>query len=913
MGWLTGWNLRRSHVINAAAGAGDHYQVCIKVYKTTGENGTETINGVTAGKVYVGSNCRDDFGDICFTGSNGTTVLDCWMQTFTSGTSAIFWVEVTDSLESVAQTIYVYYKKDDAVTTSNGVNTFILFDHLDSSSGWTLSSRATIANSKLTITPAGLAKGQFGYRTWTPITDYRVRYSYYADTNNAAVILAVRGSVQPVENVSCIGLGSPCVHEYDHYYSSFNFRFYSVSNISTGTTTIAKSSTPQFVTLTKVGSLYSVTRNDSPTKTCTDATPETGAYIVYGVTVTISSGSAVLDWLFISKYVNPEPEHSTWGSEETPILTLSASETLSFLELVISFRKTFLFEALLTLEVLFFPWYPKNIWELLHLIPTSQKRAELASKEETIQLSDLSTPAWCQPLIEGLSLAKNLLNNAYKSLTQTLDINNYSTSIVYKPLGQTIQLVESFFIAKLALLLDILKVRLSSSSLQDPEELLDEYPGAVTEQRLERVHPTSEAKLSAIGQCFTVPDPGYRVITKATFRLLKTGTPTGTIVARVYSMTGTYGSTGIPEDVPVDSQILAESDPFDVSQVSNSFTWKDFIFSGDSQILLQDQHYCIVLVVKSGTFDSTNFLRVSISGTDVHSGNLCYYLSSLWQVWSSRDTSFKVYGRPVAPNVRIVPILFSTSFETGNLIRLDTFGGNPLPSIVTSQHHHGSYSLYIYGNWTYTWAQKAIASNPVHVSAWIYKANSWSFYKPAYTITVRSQDGTLIASFCMEAATVSKMGVYYRNNSSYVTLDTDLDWPIEQWWQYELRVLTGAGTGEVKLWVNRTLKINLTGLNNADKGEPKYMELGTRGHSSGYGPDLYFDCVVASNEYIGMAGEPAPQEKFYTQILSLPGICLNRFTKWLFPSSNFSDVIISFSTKKVLKEQEWVLLREVED
>ena len=114
--WLSGWSYRKSHVINSATGAGTNYQVQIIVHKTTGSD--------SGSDVYVGTNVRDDFGDVRFTDNDGTTLLDYWMESYTSGTSAIFWVEVTDSLESSNQTIYVYYGKSDVTTTSNGTNTF---------------------------------------------------------------------------------------------------------------------------------------------------------------------------------------------------------------------------------------------------------------------------------------------------------------------------------------------------------------------------------------------------------------------------------------------------------------------------------------------------------------------------------------------------------------------------------------------------------------------------------------------------------------------------------------------------------------------------------------------------------------------------------------------------------------------
>jgi hypothetical protein len=126
---LTGWSYRKSHLITASAGAGTLYQVGIKVYKTTGTDGTEAVNGTTFGKVYVGSNCRADFGDIRFTTNDGTTLLDYWMETYTSGTSALFWVEVAGDLSTVDKTIYVYYGNSSATDASNGDNTFRLFDH----------------------------------------------------------------------------------------------------------------------------------------------------------------------------------------------------------------------------------------------------------------------------------------------------------------------------------------------------------------------------------------------------------------------------------------------------------------------------------------------------------------------------------------------------------------------------------------------------------------------------------------------------------------------------------------------------------------------------------------------------------------------------------------------------------------
>jgi len=119
MTWLTGWGLRKSHVINPSAGAGTLYPVKIIVHKGAGED--------SGANVYLGAHVRDDFRDVRFTDNDGETVLDCFMESYTSGSVATFWVEVADDLSSAAVTIYVYYDKSAETTiVSNAIAANIL-------------------------------------------------------------------------------------------------------------------------------------------------------------------------------------------------------------------------------------------------------------------------------------------------------------------------------------------------------------------------------------------------------------------------------------------------------------------------------------------------------------------------------------------------------------------------------------------------------------------------------------------------------------------------------------------------------------------------------------------------------------------------------------------------------------------
>ena len=126
MAWLSGWENRKSHVINYATGAGTGYQISVTVHFGSGSD--------SGSDVYLSGNCKTDFGDIRFTDDNGETELDYWMQDMTPSTSAIFWVKINDDLTSSNATIYIYYGNAGASTTSDGEDTFNFFDHFDGGS-----------------------------------------------------------------------------------------------------------------------------------------------------------------------------------------------------------------------------------------------------------------------------------------------------------------------------------------------------------------------------------------------------------------------------------------------------------------------------------------------------------------------------------------------------------------------------------------------------------------------------------------------------------------------------------------------------------------------------------------------------------------------------------------------------------
>ncbi|MHA1963522.1 MAG: DUF2341 domain-containing protein [Candidatus Thorarchaeota archaeon] len=124
-GWLSDWEIRKSHTMEGSLGAGNNYPVRLTVHYGSGiDSGAD---------VYCDTLCRTDFGDIRFTDDDGTTLLDYWTESFVASDHAIFWVEIADNLNT-SQDIYVYFGNPVATSVSNGTATFQFFDDFESGS-----------------------------------------------------------------------------------------------------------------------------------------------------------------------------------------------------------------------------------------------------------------------------------------------------------------------------------------------------------------------------------------------------------------------------------------------------------------------------------------------------------------------------------------------------------------------------------------------------------------------------------------------------------------------------------------------------------------------------------------------------------------------------------------------------------
>jgi hypothetical protein len=294
------WHFRKQHTVNAAAGAGTGYQVRINAHYLNGTDG--------GADVYFGGKCKGGFGDVRFTAMDGVTLLPYWMETPISG-NATFWVKISDNLTTQSAIIYLYYGNPAANSTSNGTATFDFFDDFTTDTGWTmdgasiscgtLNLEAQIgggSNYALKDRPDGYEAYRFRFRGATSAeTGYWQAYSrwpgYFPDGDQRYVIGEYGSDMTDVRYVSPEG---------------------DLPSISPAPDDDEGGHVLQVL---KSGSNFTDTWDDSLySSNSSISTPETGDGIAF--CTAFINRTVQIDWVFLAKYVYPEPLFGGWGTEE---------------------------------------------------------------------------------------------------------------------------------------------------------------------------------------------------------------------------------------------------------------------------------------------------------------------------------------------------------------------------------------------------------------------------------------------------------------------------------------------------------------------------------------------------------------------------------------------------------------------
>ena len=273
--------------------------------------------------VYLGTNVKDDFTDLRFTASGGSSTLPYWIESYTSGQSADVWVNF-DSIGTGATTFYMYYGNSGAsaqyaTPLLAGKATFTLFDDFndgsyDTATTWTTGG-GTPAEGGGVLTVD--SNGEYVYSKTNFGVNYSVRYqANHPDVESNWIGFNVAGSAP--------------LALFERYPTSvWSARSYVSGSTDTSLDTAFLGS----------NQIYELARNNGTSNlyyvnNClkgTHATQVTSSSLPVDIYMS-ATATMTVDWVLVRQYLNPEPTWGSWGSEDpqptaTPTPTATPAPT----------------------------------------------------------------------------------------------------------------------------------------------------------------------------------------------------------------------------------------------------------------------------------------------------------------------------------------------------------------------------------------------------------------------------------------------------------------------------------------------------------------------------------------------------------------------------------------------------------
>lgn len=297
-----------------------------------GEDGFVTREPHSVG---LDGKCKTDFGDVRFTDNDGITELDYWMEEKVDSDYAVFWVEVADSLESSNVTVYIYYGKADATTTSNGITTFLFYENFDGSSvppnGWSLDLIGIKQFSE------DQANSHFRLYSFTSTQAAWTGRYLHKTIDEITGGFWVKAKVSTNVLIGGIGQGITVLELYKDTTLNYQIGFYdgwdaiNGSRKSTITTTANNSANGSqngaidlIIEISKDGASGTAKTyydgNEQQSKASVSATFNKIRFDLRGARH-VASQEAKVDYIWIRKYIDPEPTHGAWGDEEEATAT----------------------------------------------------------------------------------------------------------------------------------------------------------------------------------------------------------------------------------------------------------------------------------------------------------------------------------------------------------------------------------------------------------------------------------------------------------------------------------------------------------------------------------------------------------------------------------------------------------------
>jgi len=271
--------------------------------------------------VTTNGHCLDNFGDLRFTASDGATPLNYWIQSVSVGNQATFLVRDPEDLSSSNSTIYIYYGNSGATTTSNGADTLLFFDNFsaDSSIDWTNTWQSS-AQSLYSLSGGNLVCSQASGGSSLIQTQASFSGGFCAET----LVEETSSSGQAYLDMesSALTYTGEDNEILDYYLGTYDV-FLNGASLKVSSTM----DTTDFFTLVHMcpssgsatgqiwlGSTQEISFSNVPSY----ATAHVGI-------LQYDPGVTLVQWVYVRKYVNPEPYVSAVGPEERQKYTLTVA------------------------------------------------------------------------------------------------------------------------------------------------------------------------------------------------------------------------------------------------------------------------------------------------------------------------------------------------------------------------------------------------------------------------------------------------------------------------------------------------------------------------------------------------------------------------------------------------------------
>jgi hypothetical protein len=321
-----------------------NYQEFFKVYYSSTGSGTEAVRHLTAGYWKCNSHCQTDFGDLRFTSSDGSTLLDFWIESSTSSTSALIWVELPELMSDTSTTIYMYYGHGSVqTTTSSGNAVFRFFDHflgssLNSTTWKNVTGVGTITvSSSLARFVKTSTNGGYPYAYMNTATrQMNTEFAGNVKANSFLPLGQVGFNARSVETGNSVSF-------YNVMGDTSSWQDFFADNNGDGSYEVVLDKGSWTANVVYI---LSAITTDINIKQYRNISPFNNTY-TYGTGVALSQQTKIMldafvgtnsgintidlsfDWVFVRYCVSTEPTHGAWTSEETPAAPLNWTNTLN--------------------------------------------------------------------------------------------------------------------------------------------------------------------------------------------------------------------------------------------------------------------------------------------------------------------------------------------------------------------------------------------------------------------------------------------------------------------------------------------------------------------------------------------------------------------------------------------------------